>query len=252
MSVSIKRLRTKGDAEMKDKAIAVQQEVGISVAEVIRTALDKGADMDKLNNVLSFLERLDANRARKAYHEAMAAFKANPPKIKKDRRVAFKDVRYNYASLANVTDSISQALSKHGLSATWKTQQNGQITVTCRITHVLGHSEETAMSAPADVTGSKNAIQAIGSTISYLERYTLLALTGLATDEMDDDGRSGNDPAIDDKQKGQLLDYLAELNIPLSKVLAYAKIETVEELPQSRFKQIIADLEAKRKVAQKK
>ena len=64
--------------------------------------------------------------------------------------------------------------------------------MTCKITHEQGYSEETTITAPADLTGSKNVIQAIGSTISYLERYSILALTGLTTYEMDNDANNVN------------------------------------------------------------
>jgi len=40
------------------------------------------------------------------------------------------------------------------------------------------------------LSGNKNPIQAIASTVSYLERYTLLAITGLTTKDMDDDGKN--------------------------------------------------------------
>jgi hypothetical protein len=43
----------------------------------------------------------------------------------------------------------------------------------------------------ADATGNKNPVQQIGSTVTYLQRYTLLAATGLATSDSDDDGRGG-------------------------------------------------------------
>jgi hypothetical protein len=39
-----------------------------------------------------------------------------------------------------------------------------------------------------DTSGSKNPIQALGSAVSYLQRYTLLSLAGLATEDQDDDG----------------------------------------------------------------
>ncbi len=160
--------------------------------DLIRAAIDKGGvDLEKLEKLMELQMKFDSNEARKAYHEAITAFKKNPPKIKKDKKVNFGQTKYNHASLANVTDSINTELSKHGLSASWQTHQNGQISVTCKITHVKGHSEETTLSAPADTSGSKNAIQAIGSAISYLQRYTLLSLAGLATSEMDDDGVAG-------------------------------------------------------------
>ena len=88
---------------------------------------------------------------------------------------------YSYATLDQVCDQVTEALSKHGISHRWKIEQeNGLIRVTCILTHYKGHSEETTLAGSADTTGSKNAIQAVGSTVSYLERYTLLAATGLA------------------------------------------------------------------------
>jgi hypothetical protein len=122
----------------------------------------------------------------------MAAFKENPPTVFKDKTADFTTQKgrttYKYANLAGVATVIGKELSKHGLSAAWKTEQNGKITVTCTITHAMGHSESCSLSADADQTGNKNAIQAVGSTISYLQKYTLLALTGLAADDQDDDG----------------------------------------------------------------
>ena len=85
------------------------------------------------------------NEARKAYHVAMTAFKANPPQIDKDAHVSYSTSKgrtdYKHATLANVTNKINAALSEHGLSAAWQTEQDEKgIAVTCKITHVLGHS----------------------------------------------------------------------------------------------------------------
>src|SRR3990167_1915997 len=147
-----------------------------SPAEMIGIAVSGKANLEQLKGLLDLQERFEATQAKKAYHSAMAAFKANPPKINKDKTVSYAagggKTTYNHASLANVTDKINAELSKYGLSASWSTKQNGTISVTCKITHVQCHSEETTLSASADATGSKNAIQAIGSTITYLERYT--------------------------------------------------------------------------------
>jgi hypothetical protein len=167
-----------------------------SPAELIRAAVAGKADLQQLKELLAIQRDYEANEARKAYHKAMAAFKANPPKIEKDRQVAYGNTKYSHASLANVTEKISVELSKYGLSASWTTKTNGVVSVTCKITHELGHSEETTLSAASDTSGSKNAIQAIGSTITYLERYTLLALTGLATYDQDDDGQAAGAPIV--------------------------------------------------------
>ena len=165
-----------------------------SPAELIMEAVKGNTDLAKLRELLEIQKDWEANEARKAYHLAMSEFKANPPEISKNKRVNFKTekggaVNYHHATLAHVTERINSALAQHGLSAAWAVlNHQDNVTVTCRITHKDGHSEETSISAPRDQSGSKNHVQSIGSTISYLQRYTLLALTGLATQDQDDDG----------------------------------------------------------------
>jgi len=236
---------------MKKKVNAKVLVVGADASpiELIKTAVTSGADVEKLGKLIELKERWDANEARKAYHQAMTAFKANPPKILKDKLVSFGQGKANYkhATLANVTSLINTELSKHGLSASWQTKQNGNVVVTCKITHILGHSEETTLSAPADDSGSKNKIQAIGSAITYLERYTLLALTGLAAFDQDDDSQATEKQAdvISNEQLSTIRDYLAELNISEKGILKFAKIEKLEDLPKSKYKEAIDPLKAR-------
>lgn len=182
-------------------------ETGLQVAPsplmgiIAAASTDGSVDADKLMKLLEANERYEQNEARKAYHVAMAAFKAAPPKILKDRHVKYETTKgvteYNHAGLDNATDMINAALSAHGLTASWKTGQKetGQVEVTCFVTHILGHSESCYLFSPPDSSGGKNAIQGIGSAITYLERYTLLAITGLATSDMDDDGNGAGNGA---------------------------------------------------------
>jgi hypothetical protein len=218
-----------------------------SPAEMIRMAVAGGADLEKLSKLLDLQERWEANEARKAFQVAMAAFKSNPPNIGKDKKVSFGNTRYSHASLYNVVEKITTELSKHGLSASWVTHQNGQIGVTCRITHVLGHSQETMLQAPADTSGSKNAIQAIGSTISYLQRYSLLAVLGLAAHDMDDDAVQAVDEVVTEAQLGTLRDQILAVSADEVKFLKYLKVESLEEIRQSQFNKAISALKTKGK-----
>ena len=224
-------------------------------SSLIEMALTNGADekaLEKLEKVLELQERWEANEAKKAYHQAMSDFKENPPDIEKDKTVSYTvqgkgTTTYNHATLANVTNKINSALSKHGLSAAWTTaQDNGTVSVTCKITHSMGHSEETKLSAAPDTTGSKNPIQAIGSTISYLERYTILALTGLATHEMDDDGNgAGGEELISEEQKAELVKEFASRKVDVKKFLAVLKFETIDTIPAKRFTEALAAAKSK-------
>lgn len=222
---------------------------------LIRLAIEKGADLDKLEKVMALQERHNANIARQAYNEAMTAFKADPPKINKDKKVGYSTdkgkVGYSHASLYNVTQKIGEALAKHGLSASWTTKQNGTISVTCHIAHVLGHREETTLSAPSDASGSKNAIQAIGSTVTYLERYTLLALTGLATVDQDDDGSTAATEFISETELNNVVDLIAEKDINIKKFCEFMKIEALDKMPKAKLQQALKAIEAKKKKAAK-
>lgn len=218
-----------------------------SPADLIQQAVAGGADLEKLEKLLTLQERWEANEARKAFQVAMANFKENPPNIGKDKKVSFGQTKYSHASLYNVVEKITKELSKHGLSASWITHQNGQIGVTCRITHVLGHSQETTLQAPADTSGSKNAIQAIGSTISYLQRYSLLAVLGLAAHDMDDDGVKADDTPITEEQLGVLRDQILAVQADEVKFLKYLKVESLEEIMSSQFLKAVNALKAKGK-----
>jgi hypothetical protein len=222
------------------------QKVDNSPADLIRVAVDKGADLEKLTKLLDIQERWEAIQAKKAFQQAMADFKANPPNIGKDKKVSFGNTKYSHASLYNVVEKITKELSKYGLSASWVTHQNGMIGVTCRITHVLGHSQETTLQAPADTSGSKNAIQAIGSTISYLQRYSLLSVLGLAAHDMDDDGVTAvADTPITDEQIATIKEYITAYNVNEEKFLTYLKVESLDKIMASQFNKALAALKAK-------
>ncbi|MEN7529303.1 ERF family protein [Cupriavidus sp. DL-D2] len=160
-------------------------------------AVEKGADPEYIGKLLDLRERGMAMAARQAYVKSMALFKTEPVTIRRSKEVGYKTregdfVGYTHAELSDVTDAVGPAMAKHGLSFAWNILQgNGLITVECVVTHELGHSEKVVMSGPPDNSGKKNVIQQTASTITYLQRYTLLAVTGMSTKGMDDDGDGG-------------------------------------------------------------
>jgi len=218
---------------------------------LIRLAIEKGASLTEVEKLLTIQERYEANEALKSFNEAMSAFKANAPKIVKDKKVGYEAkgqlVGYKHASLFQVVEKTATEMSKHGLSVSWRVAQNGTISVTTRVVHVKGHFEETTLSAPADTTGSKNSIQAIGSTISYLQRYGLLCIAGLATVDMDDDGVSAVTEYINDKELSQITDMVDEYKVDEAKFLSYMKIESLSKMPKAKFNQAISALQQKAK-----
>lgn len=173
--------------------------MSMTPADLLRIAVENNADLDRLEKLMQLQERWEANEARKAFVTAMAAFKREPVEIYKRKQVGYKTregdfVGYKHAELSDVTAAIAPAMAKHGLSFDWDIHQtSGLITVDCVVTHVMGHSKMVTMSGAPDNSGKKNAIQQAASTITYLQRYTLLAATGMSTKDDDDDGAGGAD-----------------------------------------------------------
>jgi hypothetical protein len=180
-------------------AVPMVPAVSTLMAIIERAANSPEFDLDRLEKLLVLKERWDLNEARNAYIESMAAFKANPPKITKNKHVAYRNksgglTEYSHASHAEVVEKIGAALAPHGLSFSWGINQTDTgIEVTCAVTHVKGHIERCTMKAMADQSGGKSDIQALASAVTYLQRYTLLSATGMTSGDMekdDDDGRT--------------------------------------------------------------
>jgi hypothetical protein len=185
--------------------VAANARAPATPADMVLYVMQNGGSIDQLEKFYDLQRRYEADEARKAYVEDMAKFKLNPPTIVKDKHVSFKTntgkTEYDHATIGNVTNAIIGALAQHGFSHSWKTEQrDGQVIITCTITHRLGHSESVTLQAPPDASGGKNGIQAIISAQTYLQRHSLLAATGLAThDQADDDGRAALDTTLADK-----------------------------------------------------
>jgi hypothetical protein len=158
--------------------------------DLISQAINKGLTGNELEKLLSLQERWEANQARKAFFEAFTNFQSECPDLRKTKEVSFGNTKYNYAPLADVTRQIGKVLKQHDLSYRWEINDTEkEIKVSCLISHIDGHTERTTMTASPDTSGSKNPIQARGSAIEYLKRYTLIGALGISTADTDIDGR---------------------------------------------------------------
>jgi len=235
---------------METKEVAIQG-IRHDPSVFIMTAIEKGIGPEQLKQFIDLKERYDANEARKAYVVAMAGFKSEPLEIFKDVNVKFDTkvgkTSYNHAGLDTAVEKINIPLSKHGLVAAWNpSTENGQITVECFLTHILGHREMVKLSGPPDATGSKNALQAIGSTISYLERYTLFAILGISAKGQDDDGKGAGKEAetITEEQYVNIVAMFKnkERQGRYEKFLKTKGIDGIGNMPSCWYEQAVKDI----------
>jgi len=219
--------------------------------DFMQMAMNKDMDIEVLKELIALKKQDDADKARKAFVQAMGDFKANAPSISKSGHVRFQNkagdvTEYNHATLSQVSQILGQALSAHGLSHRWDIKQGDRVAVTCILTHVMGHSEQVTLEGPPDTSGGKNSIQAIQSTVTYLQRGTLHAVTGVIADNADDDGR-GAEPGEYLSVEQIVLVESALINAGFTKTdkafLQYAKVSKIEDILASKFNWAIGAIE---------
>lgn len=208
--------------------------------DLIQNAVERDVDVEVLERLMALQERWEANQGRRAYAAAHAAAKAEIPVIRKNRTVDFTSSKgrthYQHEDFAEIARTVDPVLSKYGLSYRFRTkQEGGGVTVACILSHRDGYSEETALSAGADGSGNKNAIQGVGSTVTYLQRYTLKTVLGLAASD-DDDGQASEAGApITAEQVTELQELLTRAKAPVEEFCTRAGIEALADLPAADF-----------------
>jgi hypothetical protein len=192
-------------AKINDTAQEAQLPADPMVSMIERIAMDPNSDLAKLEKMLDMKERMEAQTARTSFARSLSEARAEIPPIIKDATVDFTSNKgrtyYKHETLSGIAKVIDPILSRYGLSYRFRTDQGqGGVKVTCIITHSSGHFEETSLSGAPDSSGNKNGFQAVGSAVTYLQRYTLKAALGLSA-EVDDDAQ-GAAPRQEKRQQG--------------------------------------------------
>lgn len=173
----------------------------IDPQRLIESAIEKGASIETVERMVALAKDIRAEQAKSAYYDAMSDFIRQCPAIPKSAKARINTrsgggYSYSYAPLDKIMEIIGPIMGKLGLSASYRIQQEpGIVTAICRITHELGHFEESGpvtmpivVSRRDDGTSyGANEAQCVGIAISYARRYALLAITGLAPQGDDSD-----------------------------------------------------------------
>lgn len=217
----------------------------VTPMDMIDRALASNATPETLERLLALQERWEASQARKAFDEAMAAAKAEIPVIAKNRKVGYEhksgggETNYRHEDLGEIARTVDPILSKHGLSYRFRTtsEPNQPVSVTCIVSHRLGHFEQNTLVAGRDDSGKKNSIQAIGSTITYLQRYTLKAALGLAASADDDGGKADetDEELITEEQVINLRETLESVGGNEARFCTHVKVGKLSEIRASEY-----------------
>lgn len=174
---------------------------GDSILAVIERAVrDPSVDMDKMERLFAMQERVEARAAKIVFIEAKQAMRPNLPSIDRNGHIIIPDKNDKnkiaqdtpYAKFEDIHFAIMPILTDHGFDLDYRnsTAPDGKVRVTTILTHRSGHSEETYFDLPHDGSGSKNAVQAIGSSTAYGKRYGTINILNLRISGEDDDAKS--------------------------------------------------------------
>lgn len=234
---------------------AVQSETAAVLSMIERVARDPSVEMSKMMQLMDWRKEMLSEQRRAAFDEAMAAAKAEIPVIRKNRRVGFDTknggdrTEYSHEDMGEIARTVDPILAKFGLSYRFRvsSEVNAPVKVTCVVSHRDGHFEETTLTAGRDDSGKKNAIQQVGSTITYLQRYTLKAALGLAAAH-DDDGQTSEAPdTISLEQVEQLIALADEVEADKEAFCRYFKVDGIAQIKVKDFDRAVAALNKKRK-----
>lgn len=138
----------------------------------------------------------------KALNTALAKAQGAFPNVKRGHEADAGAFKYSYASLDAVLDVIRKPLAENGLALVQLPEGGGLRT---ELRHAEGGSIVSVWPWP---TVPEN-IQAYGKLVSYMRRYAILCVLGLATE--DDDGAGVPTEKITADQKAKIGELLAQL-----------------------------------------
>lgn len=191
-------------------AVAHRSESQVSIPmdqqmAMMREALtNPDVDPGKAREMLALMREMQQDARQAEFNRAkIAAIRAMPAIYKRGQ-----SNNHRYAKFEDLHRAVMPVLAAHLLTLDFRIGAEGNaITVQPILRHDNGYVEEGGiMKGPPDTAGSKSAVQAIGSTASYLKRHSMKAMLNIIEDAEDDDGAGGGGRQLNDRQAQLLVD----------------------------------------------
>lgn len=245
------------DLAEREPREVVQADSASLMAVISRAAADPNTDVDKMERLIAMAERLEAKKAKAEYLAAMIAMKPELPVIDRKGRIEVREKTASgkrdgeitqstgYARWEDIDEAITPILTKHGFVLTFRsgTAQDGKVTVTGILSHKAGHSEDTTVALPHDSSGSKNPVQAVGSSTSYGKRIAATLLLNIRTKGEDDDGTAGGaDDTISDDEISTIMEMLTKDKADVAGFCRVMKVEMVADIKKRDYQTAITTI----------
>lgn len=212
------------------------------MAIIERAALNPDVDAAKMDQLFALQEKVLSRNARTEYFRALAMMAGAMPAIEEKGRGHNST---KYAKWEDIQAAITPVLGQHGFALSFRTKvEDKAIRITAILAHREGHTEENELLLPADNSGSKNAVQAVGSSITYGFRYTACALLNIQTGVTDDDGQAAGGDAVDDDDIASFIADVDKHKASLARLVKAVGGENVHGLSAKQLKDARQKLDA--------
>lgn len=242
---------------MSDSQLSTTQQQSPAVGAMLQAVIDKGITSENaaaLEQLVKLYERLEAKNAERAFASAMVELKKAMPPITACKPVPGRDgtIRYKYAPLEEIDGILRPVALDHGFTYSFSQApaEPGRVTKVCVVKHIGGHSERTPFTVRVG-SGPPHASEAQGdgAAASYAQRRALCDAFGIIVEsdtDGSDDPRNEGKP-ITQEQADTLRELCDDTNSNREKFLAFAQAKTFEEISSTRFDDLVAMLNRKRK-----
>jgi ERF superfamily len=183
---------------------------------IIAASENPAVDVTKLEALMKMQERLEDRQAEREFNAAMTRLAGKMPTIDKKGTIEFTDKKGNdrktpFARYEDIDTVIRPHLIEEGMSVSFTSKWGADgVTVFATLAHHMGHSTTAEIRLPMDSSGSKNPLQAMGSSLSYGKRYLVCMLLNIVTRGEDDDGKRGGSRFITDDQAATIRDLMRQ------------------------------------------
>jgi hypothetical protein len=225
-----------------------------------RLASNPQLNIEVFDRLLTARRQEEDRAAERAFNLAMSQAKGELQPVLKTRDVDFQSnkpgaarTKYKYESFADVAKVVDPVFAAHGLAYRFAVAQGGELVkVTCIVSHSDGYSERVTLESKVDPGSTgMSMVQALGSALTYLQRYSLRAAIGLAA-AIDDDGRAagGSSPRIATEQANELQKLIDDTGRSQATLLKLIGVESVIDMNVDQFtraKQVLDMAKAEQK-----
>ena len=222
---------------------AVRSESATVLAMLDRMSADPAQPVERLEQMFSLYQKVQADAARKAF---MAAFvMAQSEIVPVVKNAPNPQTKSKYATHAAIDHLIRPVYSKHGFAMSFDTAESplsDHMRVLCYLIHTGGHERAYHIDMPVDGKGAKGGdvmtkTHAAGSAATYGKRYLTVNIWNLALIDKDTDG---NMPKVSmgpitGEQAERLSKLITESKTNIDAFLRRGGVESLSDIPASEF-----------------